>query len=612
MWAKASYGAVIEADVASGDENAPGLFRISGSAGVNGLTVYYPHQSATTPIPYPYTFEIPGRLLGDDGYMASTVENVTLLDAYRGISAGAQATHEMHTIHNVKGTVLAVGMYLEDSADVSHTEDVTFSNTYWAHLDPSVSPRKPTQALLDTWTRVHTTALRMGGLDWDQFTNLSFTDDEIGIDVVGYRRGGLTVQLVGVTVENAQIALRIASDYLDGRFGINIANSTFHANQGAHPVALLLADSTGAALLFNQVTIGGGAATAVQLLGNDLAEFENCTFDAWTGPYAILARAGAFSVEGSRFLQPLTSRSGGVLLQSGASSATLLGNSYRGDAAALVANQGAASVVRQDTGFAFKPSDIPAAYSFPALPRPATTRLFDVTAAPYDASTNGAGDDTDAIQRALRDAAAAGGGTVYLPPGIYAVRGRLSVPAGVELRGSDDVPHRAMRLGAATGTILLAFAGRGTTTPDSDPAFITLDGNHAGVRGIGIDYPEQSNDSPADIAAYPWTIRGKGTGVYAYAVAFVNAYQGIDFATYPTNDHYIAPSTALPSRRASRLETAVKGGSKTASSTSTRGSVPTACRISSTRRPSLRWPPRTHARMSGHSSLPVAPSASIS
>ncbi len=533
-----SYGTLILADVPSGGETDPGLFRILGSAGVKGLTVYYPRQSATSPIPYPYTFEIPGILVGSAGYMLSTVQDVTLLDSYRGISAGARAVHEMHTIRDVKGTVLAVGMDLEDSADVSHTEDVTFSNAYWANLDLSVAASRPDRAQIDAWTRAHATGMRVGGLEWDQLANLSFADDAVGIDVVAYRRVGTSMQLFGVAVENSQIAFRVSGNYIDHRVGITIANSTFHANQGANPVALQLGDNSGAALLFNAVTIGGGAATAVQLLGNDLAEFQNCTIDSWSGPYAITASLGTLAMEGSRFTQRLSTARKGILLQSGVSSATILGSSFTGRAAALLENASAAPVTRADSGFLFAPSTV-ASYTFHPLPRPTSTRLFNVLAAPYHAHADGSSDDTAALQQALSDAGKAGGGTVYLPPGTYAVRGHLSVPAGIELRGSDDVPHRAMHLGQATGTILLAYEGRATATPDSDAAFVTLAGDDAGVRGIGIDYPEQPTDSPAHIVAYPWTIRGKGRDVYAYAVAFVNAYQGIDFATYATDGHYL-------------------------------------------------------------------------
>ncbi|HKK19765.1 MAG TPA: glycosyl hydrolase family 28-related protein, partial [Opitutales bacterium] len=46
---------------------------------------------------------------------------------------------------------------------------------------------------------------------------------------------------------------------------------------------------------------------------------------------------------------------------------------------------------------------------------------FDVTASPYNADPSGNSDSTAAIQAAIDDAAAAGGGVVYLPTGTYLI-----------------------------------------------------------------------------------------------------------------------------------------------------------------------------------------------
>lgn len=54
--------------------------------------------------------------------------------------------------------------------------------------------------------------------------------------------------------------------------------------------------------------------------------------------------------------------------------------------------------------------------------------VLDVTSAPYGADASGTADATAAIQRAIDDAGAAGGGVVYLPAGTY----RISPPAGAE------------------------------------------------------------------------------------------------------------------------------------------------------------------------------------
>ena len=551
-----SYGTVILADVPPGESTDAGLFRITGMAGVDGLTVYYPNQFIASPVSYPYTFEIPGGLstvLGGQGYMMSTIEHVTMLDSYRGIGSGAQATHEMPTISDVKGTVLATGLYLQDTADVGHTENVVFNNSYWARLDPSISRARPARSMIDTWTRAHGTGMIIGGLEWDHLENLSFSDYQIGIDVVQQNRTALSASLFGIIVQNSNIALRINGNYVSKTLGLQIANSTFQANQGMNPIAIQIGDTSNTTIHFNNDIIGGGATSAVQITGNDLVEFQNCTFDNWSGPAAITASGGALVAEGLTFSPTLSPQKVGISLQAGLSSATLLGSHYTGSP--LYTNSSSATIAFQQQGLNFV-SDGLTSYTFAPAYKPSVSHFYNVKLAPYNAVGNGMTDDTSAIQRALNDAGQAGGGIVYLPPAIYAVRTHLTIPANVELRGADSVPHRTivMNGGLATGTILYAYEGRGTDTPDTDTAFITLRGNHAGVRGISIHYPQQANDSTANIVAYPWTIRGNGTGVYVYNVSFSNAFKGIDFATNPTNGHVISGVNGFA------LATAIKVG----------------------------------------------------
>ncbi len=86
----------------------------------------------------------------------------------------------------------------------------------------------------------------------------------------------------------------------------------------------------------------------------------------------------------------------------------------------------------------YRMGDVP----IPDAPPGAT---LDVTASPYGADATGAQDSTAAIQHALDDAAAAGGGIVYLPAGTYRIKppagavAALSIHAsGVVLRGAGS------------------------------------------------------------------------------------------------------------------------------------------------------------------------------
>ena len=99
----------------------------------------------------------------------------------------------------------------------------------------------------------------------------------------------------------------------------------------------------------------------------------------------------------------------------------------------------------------------------------------------YGAVGDGRADDTVAFQRALDDAAAKHGLTVYAPPGNYRFVGNLNVPSAVTLRGSwQSVPsHVGLRdRGSAKptddGTTFLVEGGEGK---EDGNAFLTLNTN---------------------------------------------------------------------------------------------------------------------------------------
>lgn len=173
------------------------------------------------------------------------------------------------------------------------------------------------------------------------------------------------------------------------------------------------------------------------------------------------------------------------------------------------------------------PTDERIRADFPAWPRPKGNRVL--FAADFDVSRE-AEDNTSAIQRAL-DAAGKSddGATVYAAAGYYRCAGTLRVPSGVELRGSSDVPHHTQN----GGTVLLATAGKGEE--EGEP-FITL-APGSGVRGIGVWYPEQQISEPV---AYPWTVRSLGPGCWLTDVNLGNSWQGVDFATHPSDGHRIS------------------------------------------------------------------------
>ncbi len=171
----------------------------------------------------------------------------------------------------------------------------------------------------------------------------------------------------------------------------------------------------------------------------------------------------------------------------------------------------------------------------------ASLGYLNVRNAPYDAAGDGSTDDTAAIQQALNDAGAAGGGIVFLPTGNYYVATHLSVPAYTALVGVFRGPEAYAQ---DKGTTLLAVEGAGNA---AGTPFITLQGSTSTLEGVAVYYPNQTQTNPP--VAYPWTIRGGGgDNVTVLDTLLVNSYQGIDLATNPSGRHFVRGVYGQPLR----------------------------------------------------------------
>ena len=234
------YGTVVRADLPSGDDG-PVLFRIGGSAGVEGVTTWYPKQNATTPVPYNYTFEITGSAwASDENYMMATVSDVTMLNSYRGIGIstmrdergrppGVGQTHESATVRDVRGTALLAGATAYNGADVGTWDDVRFSNAYWAQAPAQYHP--PARSAVDAWTRAHGTGFVLGDLEWDQFTGVSAADYQTGIHVVAGQRADFTGVFSDARITRTDTALLV--DDIDGRWGMAMSDSDLEGSKAA-------------------------------------------------------------------------------------------------------------------------------------------------------------------------------------------------------------------------------------------------------------------------------------------------------------------------------------------------------------------------------------------
>ena len=217
------YGTVISAQVDTG-ANGPILFQIGGSAGVMGVTVYYPNQNAANPVPYNYTFYLGGMYSYAGTYMANNLINCTMLNSYLGVGKSAidnAEVHECATFRNIKGTVLFKGVVAYNSADVDTWTHINLNNSYWANAGTKYNA--PDTSTLNSYTRANGVAYTFGDLEWDQFYDIKCANYNIGISFVQGSRITFCGEFFQTNITNTNIAVQ--ASVLDSRWGVSFLRS---------------------------------------------------------------------------------------------------------------------------------------------------------------------------------------------------------------------------------------------------------------------------------------------------------------------------------------------------------------------------------------------------
>jgi hypothetical protein len=155
-------------------------------------------------------------------------------------------------------------------------------------------------------------------------------------------------------------------------------------------------------------------------------------------------------------------------------------------------------------------------------------------------------DCTAIFQKLLDEAGQAGGGVVEVPAGRYRINTGLSIPANVTLSGTYRVPPTLQhdRTGNVSGSVLLAFAGRGAT---NGPPFIRLAGNNAAIAGLVITYPEWKQTDVPPVPYPPCVLSEHTANVGVSDCLLLNAYEGIKLVGAAR--HWIRGVTGYPIKR---------------------------------------------------------------
>jgi hypothetical protein len=493
------------------------LITLQPTSAVRDIAIWYPEQDPNNIVAYP-----PAILLGQQNYWGNDytlVSNVTLVNAFDGVIFSRRNGGGAPNCYGIYGTPLRRGIEIDNIAEVGRIDNVDFSPDYWSG---SGLPGSPTvNSAHKQYIAENATAVVMRRNDWSFIGNvraegyntgyrLDWSVTSTGSAPNGHNYGmQFTNCKYGVYVAAVSGAGMMFYNYVftNCDYGfyfdkapagvVQIQCSQFNTN-----IASVYAPTTNdTKLLLNQNTINKGV---VDVRGG-FVSIVNCDFNNEPNQIVLGANAKAI-VTGNRFLRD-----------------------------PQIKNMSMYQCIIDHTPIEMTQlPEFPYKNQYDFVQKPTGTAF-------YVATENGvsveADDNSDALQVILNKTKTDGGGIVFLPPGHYNFRKPITIPTGVELKGSVDVPS----LPTGPGSAMEIYAGKGDE--DGTP-FITMEPG-SGIRGLVMDYPEQIVQllsdptlNSSDVYHYPYVIRGN-KDVYIVNIALRACYNGIDLFTNKCDNHYM-------------------------------------------------------------------------
>ncbi len=420
---KSVVGTILMAYAGKGDAKGTPFITLDSNCAVRNLSVWYPEQlaDASEPIPYPWTFfEFEGKSFKP----CATVENVTLVNSYRGVCFGSsEHNHGNWYLRNIFGTPLETGLAVDMANETGRLYNVDFGPRYWMDSGLPGAPAKAAPAL--EWMRRNGTAYVIRRQDLSHWGPFS---------AQGYAVGMKGAHSLAINKSEAWISAYGAAQFQGHFWGLEFRDCG---------TAMTLAGLQEAGAIFSDCVLQGDEyGVRIEPETQYFVTFNRCTL---SGKVASLESAesmhlGLLSAE----------MNGPIKVSSGALSLVecKVRNSANAPTPEVLTVQGGSWPMFWSTvdrpGHFFDPKPVALQRPKTILPKAdlnATTRTLPLGKLLVVQASG------DQFTAALKDAlaSASSGDIVFVPPGYYLLNECVTIPAGVELRGPIDIPQHVVR-----------------------------------------------------------------------------------------------------------------------------------------------------------------------
>jgi len=273
-----------------GNEKVSAAISLEEDSSLEGVTLLWPEQMANDIQPYPWAVEGQGKHM--------TVENVTLVNAYQGISTG---THDgsLHLIRNIYGCVLRRGILVDATSDIGRIENVHFNTHYWLGSGHPSSRAGDGDKVVD-FVRDNLEAFIFARSDWEYVFDTFVWDAKAAYHFVKSEHGACNGQFLGIGADYAKTCVQI--DDIQP-IGLQITNGEFTAFAGDPNSTIVTALGAGGAAQFVNCNFWGTKNHVAWMQGDTTITLANChILNTFTGG-AVLAERGKLIIQGCTFDQ---------------------------------------------------------------------------------------------------------------------------------------------------------------------------------------------------------------------------------------------------------------------------------------------------------------------
>jgi len=487
-------------------------------AAVMDMAIWYPQQNGVTPYAPTILMGQPGGPHGDE---FCNVKNVTLVNSWDGVIF-SQIGGTCPTINGLYGTPLNQGVEIDRIVDIGRIEHIDFSPVYWAYSGLEGAPALENKVFRDQLYN-NATGVVMRRNDWSY---------ALYVKVEGYNKGFHTLKTRDANDEATPNGHNYGFDFSNCKYGLYFES---RAGEGCMFAEVKIAGCEYGAY-FSEIA-GGVAqfykwdisATKCAIYTAPKATTKITMMESTVKAGKVLLQGGTFMAVNNDFNNPQPQ----IEFEAN-SRGDIVGNRFSKDVQILQGSIFENVIDHQPVQMV----PLPAYTEFiPKTTKQPGTAFIIATEEPYNTPRGSKNhfpvgsptisDATSAIQSALDAAAQQGGGMVYLPAGHYRIDGQLTIPSGVELKGSMDVSSFPI----GPGSVLNIY--------NRNSEAIIMEAN-SGMRGMNFNYPAQVYctvmPNPID---YPFTIRGNGDNIYIVNVAMRCSNRGVDLASARCNNFYI-------------------------------------------------------------------------